>query len=214
MLKASTVCGGILFALLCASTAQAQSSFEAGPIAGYYRPTADFDPSTVFTTDLPRQPKDLAGVAWGAKARLWFGPRFGAEMQVSVISSERDSVFTPAGPLQPPSARMTIATLQLLYSLSPDQERVRPWISAGPGLVHHGGDAYEEYGSPTSPAAAVALGASVRVGGHFRITAGATGLLYPYEVEMPPELAANGDALQEGFQRDLMLHVGLTWSSR
>jgi hypothetical protein len=185
----------IAVSLLVASSAGAQATFEAGPLFGYYRPTANYDPATVYSTDLPDRPKDLSGAAFGGEARLWFSPRFGAQVQVALTSSTRDSLFTPGGSLQPPSARVITATMQMLYSFAPQGKAIRTWLSAGPGLVHHGGRAYSEYGSPTSPAGAVGLGGSVPLTAGFRVSAGVTALLYWFEVEMPTELRANGDVL-------------------
>jgi hypothetical protein len=50
----------------------------------------------------------------------------------------------------------------------------------------------------------------------FRLTAGATTLLYPFDVKMPPNVSTpngqgNDGSLQHGFQTDALFHLGVRW---
>jgi hypothetical protein len=201
-----------LVAPLCA-----QSSFELAPLYGYYRPTGDFAPASVYSTRLPVKPSDLSGTAWGAQAQLWLGRRLGVQVQAAVANSIIPGGPTPGfGPSPPTAAQVLVVTAQGQYDLSPSPDRYRIWVSAGPGLVRHEGDAYSINGNKPAISLGGALGAGLNVPivSRLSVTAGADLLLYPLDVKLPPALSHNPGSLESGFQRDALVHVGLAWSWR
>ena len=68
----------LVVALSCTvlpSHLQAQT-LEIGPSVGFYRPFAQFDPASYFSSDLPEHPSDLEGIAWGGDVRVSFRAAF------------------------------------------------------------------------------------------------------------------------------------------
>lgn len=197
---------------LIAAPLQAQTSFEVGPLFGYYLPTGSFESASVYSTALPRKPSDLAGFAWGGEARAWFGGRLGVAAQSFIASSDVGGGVTPAGVLGATSARVLTFTVQGLLDLSPASERYRLWLGAGPGLVRHEGDAYAPYGSPTDLAGTVGAGVNLPIFSDLSVTAGASALFYMLDVPMPLMLQENPGSLERGFQTDLLFRLGLSWA--
>jgi hypothetical protein len=189
----------------------AQPSFAVGPVFGYYRPTGSFDPASVYVTSLPTQPSDLSGSAWGGLAQVWITRRFGVEAQAAVASSSIGPVITPAGPRGPTPAQVVTVTAQALLNLATEPKLYRLWVSAGPGFVRHGGSSYAQFGSPSNLAAVFGVGFSVPIGAGLSATAGATAEFYQLNIPMPPGLQGNPGSLESGFQKDGLVHVGLTW---
>lgn len=194
-----------------AAPANAQIRGDIGPLVGYYQPFGHFEPATVYSTSLPREPNDLRGVAWGAVGHLTFGRRLGMEGQLASASSTIPGIITPAGPRGPTTARVMIATLLGQYDVSPVPERMRLWLSAGPGLVQHGGSAYKSYGSPVSLGVAFGAGIALPIASELQVTAGATAVRYTLDVKMPPELQGNSGSLEHGTRTDAVIHLGLRW---
>lgn len=186
----------------------AQVSFDIGPLVAYYRPLGDFDPVSIQSTALPNAPSDLSALAWGGEAHLTFGRRWGAGAQVSFTQSTVPQVIAPGGPRGPTGAQVIAAAVQAEYDVSPAPEKYRLWFGAGPGLVRHGGDAYERYGSPTDIAGVVGIGLTIPIAAHLRFAVGATTLLYSLDVK---EGGANPLSLEHGFQTDALVHVGVRW---
>jgi hypothetical protein len=213
-LRRKWISRGLVLTFVIASPLGAQVAFNGGLLAGYYRPFGNFDAASVYSTSLPRVPSELSGFAWGGVAQVAFGGRMGAEAQLSVANSATPGVITPAGPRGPTSAQLVVATLQGQYDISPQPESFRLWVSAGPGLIRHGGDAYAPYGSPVS--AAGAFGASLRlpIASRLQVTAGTTTLLYLFDLKMPPELRGNPGSLQRGRQTDVLWQLGMRWGVR
>ena len=190
---------------------RAQVTASVGPIVGYYRPFGHFDPASVYTTDLPSEPRDLRGFMAGGAAHLSLGRRFGLETHVTIAHSSIPAVITPGGPRGPTKANVDIATLEGEYDVSPTRQRYRVWLKAGPALERHGGDAYARYGSPTSVGGAAGAGLTVPLGRRFHFAADVTTLWYVFDLAMPPELQLNPGRLQHGAQRDALMQVGLRW---
>lgn len=197
--------------LAIATPVDAQITGSIGPLVGYYRPFGHFEPASVYSTSLPREPGDLRGRALGVIGQLSFGGRLGVEAQMTMANSTLPAVITPAGAQGPTAARVTVATLQAQYDISPAPEKVRLRISAGPGLVQYGGDAYRCCGSPRSVGVALGAGVSLPVASMLQVTAGATVLRYSVDVAMPPALQGNPGSLERGMQTDAVLHLGLRW---
>lgn len=191
---------------------RAQVRVAMAPVFGYYHPLGRFDKASVYSTSLPASPQDLSGFAWGGAVHLWSGGHFGAEIQVVDASSTIAPVITPGGPTPPTSAHVLVATAQGLYVVSRSPEGPRVWFGAGPGVVHHGGDAYAPYDSPTEVAAAISLGSAVAISSHLRAAVGVDMLFYAFDLPLPPPLEQNPGSLEHGSQADALLHVGLSWT--
>src|SRR5262245_23297049 len=200
----------IAILLIPAARAHTQVTGTVTAFAGYYRPFGHFDPASVYASSLPEKPEDLRASAWGGAGHLAFGNRFGVVVQVAKTSSRVPAVFTPGGPFGPRDASVLLATLQGQYAVS-SLPHAQLWVNAGPGLVRHGGNAYELHGSPTSFAGAIGTTLVVPVAPHLQFTANATVLLYVLDVPMPPNLRLNPGRLEHGPQRDALLHAGLSW---
>ena len=204
--------------LAVAAPTHAQTTVSVGPSFGYYRPLGSFDlaKASVFSTALPETPSELRGFATGGVAQVTFGRRLGVEARLSVANSSVREVNTPAGPMGPTGARVVAASLLGQYEVSPTLESYRLWLSAGPGVVRHGGDAYARYGSPTSIAGAFGVGLRLPLPMHFRFAADATTLVYPFDVEVPTIIMdwSNPYTLQRGRQVDALVHLGLQWVVR
>jgi hypothetical protein len=200
--------------LAAAAPARAQTSVELGPVFGYYRPLGRFEPASVYSTSLPGDPSELAGVSWGGAAQVRFGGRLGAEVQVSVANSIIPGGNTPAGPGKGVRAAVAAALAQGQYDVSPMPARFHVWLGAGPALVRHGGSAYAPYGSPVSAAGAASVGVSARVASRAEVALGVTTLLYPFDLAMPAALQRNPGSLEHGFQTDAMVHLGVRWGGQ
>ena len=194
----------------------AQSSFELAPLYGYYRPFGSFAQPSASIGSLPNKPSDLSGIAWGAEAHLWISQRLGVQVQAAVANSSIGIRVGPEGSEGPTPAQVLIVTAQAQYDLSPSPEKYRMWVSAGPGLVRRGGDAYAiaGVGSPISVGAAFGIGLDIPIVSRLRATVGAQTLLYQLDVPMPPILRGNPGGLESGFQIDGLAHVGLAWGWR
>jgi hypothetical protein len=191
--------------------ASAQTRLEFGPLLAYYRPFGAFDPASVFSTALPRTPQDLSGVAWGGVARAWFGTRIGAEFGGLIAGGTIPSQPTPAGPTRPIGTRVGVVTVQGLLTLTGAPTGRQAWVSAGAGVIRHGGDAYARYGNPADTGLAIGAGARVPIAARLDATFGVSTLVYMIDVPMPPELSLNPGSLQRGRQVDTFFHLGATW---
>lgn len=191
--------------------ADAQTSIEFGPRIGYYRPAGSYEAASVYSTALPRSPKDLRGTAWGGEARAWFGNRVGADVGVSFAGSTLPSIATPNGPSPTTPATVTTFTVQGLFSLAGAPTRHQVWLSAGAGVIHHGGKAYDRHGGLTDIGPLLGAGARARITQRFHATFGLAVLTYQFDLPMPPELSGNPGSLQRGRQVDMLMHMGITW---
>lgn len=190
----------------------AQVKFSIGPVIGYYRPFGKFDPASVYATNLPGTPQDLRGLTWGGAARVWLGRRFGAELQASFTQSTIPGITTPGGPSVPTSAQVDLVVFQGLFTVLGAPSGHQVWLSAGPGLIHHGGTAYAPYALSAQLAAVAGAGARVRISRRLQAAFGLNGFFYTFDLPMPPELRHNPGSLQHGRQIDALLHLGLSWT--
>lgn len=203
----------VLLALLVSPvlSLSAQASGAIGLFAGYYRPFGHFDPASIYSTALPTEPGDLRGPAWGGVGQLVIHRRFGLEAQVAVARSTLPEVITPAGPRGPTKAEVDIASLEGQYDVSPRSERYRVWLSAGPAVIRHGGDAYAPYGRPVSVGGAVSAALVVPLRSELQMAFDLTTLWYVFDLPMPSQFQNNPGSLEHGAQRDALLRVGLRW---
>lgn len=204
--------GAVAAMLTHAPAANAQLTASLGFFAGVYHPFGHFDPASVYSTALPGQPSDLKGTAWGGTAHLGFGGRYGVAAQVAAANSQVGGGNTPEGVERPTGASVLLATVLAQYDVSPNPRAFGIWLSAGPALIRHGGDAYRPYGSPTSYGAAFGTTVAVPLGAHLQLNADVTGLFYTFDVPMPPDLRANPGRLEHGSQRDALVHLGIAWA--
>ncbi len=178
-------------------------------------PAGSFEPASIYSTILPGKPSDLSGLAWGVEGRVWFGRRLGVQLQVAEASSTIGAINTPAGFTSGPTpAQVQFVTAQALYNFYPSPEDARLWLSAGTGVVRHGGVAYDHYGDPTQMAGVAGFGYAILIGHGLSATVGETTLLYLFDLPMPPGLERNPGSLEHGFQVDALLHLGLSWGWR
>lgn len=212
MNKTRCLLSSAIVLLLSGTPLAGQVSFEVGPIGGLYRPTAGFVHGAVSYLSLPGTPQDLRSSAWGGEGRIWFGRRFGGQIQLLSAKSHLGPLIAPVGTSNVVSVHVTTFSLQALINVLGRDDGYRVWVSAGPGLVHHGGESYEAVGAQTDLAAAGGIGGSYPILGSLRATAGANMVFYSYNVAMPVELRANGASVQSGAQRDALFHIGLNWA--
>ena len=191
----------------------AQVEFSIGPVIGYYRPFGKFDPASVYLTSLPFTPQALSGLAWGGAASVWFGRRFGAEIQASFTQSMLPGVNTPGGWYKEPTpAQVDLVVFQGLLTVLGAPSGHHVWLSAGPGVIRHGGTAYAPYSLPAQWAAVTGAGARVRIRRHLHAAFGLNALFYTFDLPMPPEYRLNPGSLQHGRQIDALLHLGFSWT--
>jgi hypothetical protein len=161
---------------------------------GYYRPFGHFDPASIIDHGtLPEQPSGLSAVAWGATGHMGVGGRFGFAAQLAAtLDSRVRAIPTPDGRTHGPTdATVSMGVLQAQF-------------------VRHSGDAYRQYGSPTSLAAAFGTTITVPIRAHWELIADATTLFYAFRMSTPSDII--GADMEHGNQRDAMLHLGLGWT--
>ena len=201
----------LVFHVVLAASLAAQTSLSVGPYLGYYRPFGQFEPASVSSTSLPREPQDLAGVALGGEAEAWFGRHFGASVDAAVTRSSVGMTITPAGPRGPTSAHVETVVAQALVGL-PRLLGPHSWISGGVGMVRHTGDAYATLSSLSQGAGVIGGGTRVDLNHRVSLTAGVTTLWYMLNIPMPPELRANPGSLERGRQLDVTFRLAASWS--
>ncbi len=142
-----------ILALTAAVTAplSAQRGVDIGPFAGYYLPFGRFDPASVYSSDLPTEPSELRGIAWGADVRLSLHDRLGAEAIVSTAGSTLRGTVSPGnGRLLQSNERVNLAVVEGQYDVAPVPANYHILLSAGPAFIQHTGQGYAQYGSPRS----------------------------------------------------------------
>jgi hypothetical protein len=202
-------------AALAASTAVAQTPrLEVEPIVGYYRPLGHFVDKYIFATNLPDAPQDLSGVAYGLELRSWFRSRWGASLGAVVRPGEIPETSTPGGPRGPYAFLVQMVNAQALYNVAGSPNVHHTWVSAGVGLVRHGGVAYAPYETRTEIAGAFGVARERRVSSHLGLTVGANLSVYEHDIPLPPVAAKNPGRLEHGLQEDLLLHIGISYVRR
>jgi hypothetical protein len=186
---------------------------EFGPVLAAYDPLGGFSQLAGrlwYVGTLPASPSDLGALAWGAEGRMWVSPRLGLQLRALLASGRwHTELNSPAGSsVAENSARVMTATAEVLYRPLPEGFPV--WLSAGPGMVCHWGQAYADAGvAPVfSPAGTVGLGFDLQVLRRLTATLGASALFYPFDAR--DKLGSLG----HGFQTDLDAHVALLWRPR
>ncbi len=200
--------------------ALAQASLEIGPLAGAYAPTRNFGPGDYGYTGLPVATSDLAAMAIGLEARLWFAAQIGLEIQAAEAKSNFGGGISVCIP--PPGgcglttrnhATITTIAAQVMYRPAAGSP-LR--LSLGAGVVRHGGAAYGESmnraatWSGTTPVA-VALGTDIdlRLGRRLVASLGVTTLVYALDLR-----DTVGQRYEHGTQVDLVPHLTVAWRWR
>ena len=207
------LCGAAVAAAL-GSTARANAQLTATveAFAGYYRPYGHFYSPSNLVTQLPKEPSDLEGPAWGATAHLGLGHRFGVAGEVAATSNHViPEVITPSGFGGPTNASVALGVLLAQYDLSPTPSAYHVWLNAGPAVIHHRGDAYSFFGAPTSVGSALGMTIVIPLRWHLDFSADATGLFYSLDVPTHHELDMDPGSIQHGDQRDALLRLGIAW---
>lgn len=197
-----------------ATSLGAQTSLGVGPVVGYYRPLGRFEQAPVNARPLPAQPQGLSSLAFGGEMNAWFNGWLGASIEASVAPIHTAALPPPPGGTGTPAmdARVETVVAQALVSL-PRSLHEHLWMSAGLGVVRHGGETYASYGSPTQAAGAIGVGASADVNEHVTLTGGVTLLGYMLDVPMPAALRQTySGSIERGRQIDATFRVGARWS--
>jgi hypothetical protein len=193
------------------SRARAQVSVELGATIGQYSPLGSFDRGSAHLLSVPNSPGDLSGAALGGELRLWVAPRIGFALSGSTVSSDVGGGSTPNGYDPPAHARVSEGSAQLLFRVTGDGSRARVWLSAGGGLVKHGGDAYEQFGKPTNTAGVFGVGSAIRITGGLNAELGVTTMIYSVNMSAA-SLAFGPGVFERGRQTDLLLRTGLSYT--
>ena len=193
--------------------AAAQARLEVGPVFGGYIPVASYGPSNAFSTSLPAKPGDLGAVAWGAEARLWLTRRIGIGFLGAVATSRfGGGLVVPC--MSPPAVCSPTPPNHAVIATGAAQVLFRPaargplTVSAGFGLVRHGGDAYESFNAPTPLAGVCGVGLDLPLARNLRAALGVTALIYGLDVR-----DWQGMRFEHGTQMDLLPHLSLTWTT-
>jgi hypothetical protein len=216
--RRSLLLPAVALAIGIPAIAFAQASVEVGPLVAVYAPVGTFNSPDAFSSSLPTRPSDLAGVAWGAEGRLWLTPRVGFAVQGAVATSRFGGGLAAPGcggatpstcgfGTSPNHARVVTLTAQVLYRPAPSGFPLQ--LSAGAGVVRHGGDAYAGLNAPSPVAGVFGLGFDLHIGRWLTATLGVTTLVYALDVR-----DNFGQRLERGFQIDLLPQVALAWRSR
>jgi hypothetical protein len=200
-------------------TLAAQTSFEIAPFVAYYRPTLGLAKVQETATWLPQSPQDLTGAAYGVDARWWFHNQVGLQLQAGVAFSNIriEQTFPLSSGSQPPTqsptlgAQVQIASVQVMSNMAPTNASYRVWASAGPAVIHRGGESYNFDPTITKsfdPGLALGLGGDIPVARRMRATIGVNSLMYWVHVDNPED----HHSIERGFQNDLLFHAGISWA--
>src|SRR3569833_3188283 len=193
----------ILSAALAGRSA-AQIKVELGAAIGLYAPLGSFAPAAVYWTRFPSEPSALSGTALGGQLRVWVAPRLGIQLTAATTSSVVGGGATPGGYAPPLTARVSMATMEMLFQLTGTSHRARVWLDAGGAAVRHGGAVYEEAGSPVNIGGVAGIGSAIRITGPLSGDFGVRTLVYRLDVRGPPTTMPQ--ATERGTQVDALFH--------
>ncbi len=203
----------VIAAVAVPARAEAQARLEVGPAFGGYIPIGSYGPNDQFSASLPSKPGDLGAMAWGAEARLWLTRRVGIGFLGTVAASRFGgglalpctSPPTVCGVTPPNHGTIAVGAAQVLLRPA---ARGPLTVSAGFGLVRHGGDAYESFNAPTPLAGVCGVGLDLPLARNLRAALGITALIYGFDVR-----DWQGLRFEHGTQVDLLPHLSLTWTT-
>jgi hypothetical protein len=197
-----------MFSTALASHAAAQLGVEVSASIGRYAPLGSFAPAGVYSTSLPTSPSDLSGTALGGALRVWVSPRIGIGITGSSVSSTIVGGFTPGGLAPNTPARVSTATVQLLYRLIEGDHRAPVWLGVGGAAVRHGGAAYEPFGNPVNFGGVAEIGSAIRLVGPLSAELGVTTIVYRMNMRGAP--TTKPPLTERGTQIDAQFHTGLS----
>ena len=204
--------GAVLVSAL-ASPATAQTRVEIAATIGRYAPLGSFEPASVYSVRLPMDASSLSGTAFGGQLRLWATPRLGIQIAGTTASSSVGGGLVPFGyDVAATSARVSMATAELLFQLTGVNHRARVWLGAGGAAVRHGGEAYAPFGNPVNYGGAAGVGSAIRLAGPLNVELGVTTVVY--RMNMRGTAATDIGLMERGTQVDALFHTGLSYSWR
>lgn len=193
------------------AAAAAQAGVEVGPVVAFYAPVTSFAPVGIYSTKLPVKPSDLSGLAEGAEVRLWFSQRLGIQVQGAVADSRfGDGTVPPFGPGPTErDAEVVAVSAQVVYRPAPGGFPLQ--LSAGAGVVHHTGYAYDGFKGLSPVAGTLGIRYERSIGRWFSAALGVTTFLYSLDVR---DTGGDfGQQFERGFQVDLLPYLSVTWRS-
>jgi hypothetical protein len=197
-----------LCAAMIPAAADAQRALEVEPLVGAYTPHGSYEHTAAyFRVGTPESPRDNAGTAYGANARLWLTREFGVQLQGITSRADHPTAFTPGGGAFATSTRITSLTAQALFRPQLPT-RAQLWLSAGGGTIKHAGTAYTPYGSPSRTTLALGAGGTVPIWRSVSVAGGVDGLFYDWA------LSDSYGMYQSGTQTDVVAHLGLSLTVR
>jgi hypothetical protein len=137
--------------MLIPQSLPAQLLLQPGLFLGYYAPRG-----AQYSDDGPNTPANFGGPAIGAECSVWTRNRFGLRASGSLVVTNHTATENPGGFTPLLSGDVFLGSLLAAIDLSPQHDRT-VWLGVGPGLVHHGGDAFASSNSPTETAAVLGL---------------------------------------------------------
>ena len=187
----------------------AQVAIEAGPSIGYYAPLGSSDGVNI--------PANFPGPALGAELTLWSAHRFGVRGDATFAAKAADKFVNPGGWDNRLAGQITMASVLATYDISPERLHT-VWLAAGPGVIHHGGDAFARSGHPTNAAGVLAIGSSLQLAKTVGLTLGASAFLYDYSgifgaIGGPPAVdgSVSNGYLARHSQKDLIVYGAFAW---
>ncbi len=197
MFKRATVLAALaLFALAARPALAQQVMVDLNPFGGIYFPISDLVEEDGETG------KQKLGPLFGARVTVWLNESFGVEggFAYSITDAEADI----AGTTFEEDANVMLATLMGLYQFAPSP--TAPFmlhVGAGPALIIHGGDAYEDVEGTTDIGGSIIFGGTYDVSDMLAIRFNAQDFMYSAKFGEEPE---ETDAK---FQNDLVFTGGV-----
>ena len=199
--------------MLMPRSVSAQALLQPGLFLGYYSPRG-----AQHADDGPNTPANFGGPAVGGEFSLWTRNRLGLRASGSLVVVNHTAVENPGGFTPQLSGDVFVGSLLAAVDLSPQRDRA-VWLGIGPGVVHHGGDAFASSDSPTEQAAVLGLGTQLPLGKSWSLGLSAAAHIYEYrgifgDVGGPPHLDNSG--LSPHFagraQHDLVFGGTIAWN--
>jgi hypothetical protein len=162
MFKRATVLAALaLFALAARPALAPEVMVDINPFGGIYFPIADLVDQDIEGVAVTAKQK--LGPLFGARVTVWINESFGVEggFAYSITDAEGEE----AGVTGEEDANVMLGTLMGLYQFAPSPGT--PFMlhfGAGPALIIHGGDAYEDWEGTTD------IGGSIIFGGTYDVS--------------------------------------------
>jgi len=184
----------------------AQSGTELGLSVGLYSPMSSFEGRMGPVVPGSNNYKHQAALALGIDVGFWSKEDpLGFTVQFGMSSSDvRQEAIS--GDTSLPASVWWIGAA-LAYKVVPRNEKNDVRFRAGLGYLHHGGSAFEPYGSKGSLTGLLGLEATMPLRPGLLVFGGADGHLYSLQLTEP------GASYESRFQTDIIARIGVRWSS-